>query len=102
MTSVKVYMLYAADAPMKPDATWMTEGVDGMLTVRWKAPYDSGSPILQYSLLARYFGHYGDCSHCMIFKIKCQKSDSLRWLSIFIFANKGGNVLRFVTGLCNV
>ena len=41
---------------MKPDKAWVTEGVDGMLTVRWKAPYDSGSPILQYSLLARYFG----------------------------------------------
>ena len=50
-----------ADVPMKPDKTWMSDGVDGVLTVRWKAPYDSGSPILQYLLLAWY-----GLSNCMI------------------------------------
>jgi len=39
---------------MKPDETWVSEGADGVLAIRWKVPYDSGSPILQYLLLARY------------------------------------------------
>ena len=43
-----------ADVPLKPDKTWVSEGADGILTVRWKAPYDGGSPILHYLLLARY------------------------------------------------
>jgi len=46
-------MYGAADVPLKPDKPWLSEGADGILTVRWKAPYDGGSPILQYLLLAR-------------------------------------------------
>jgi len=42
-----------ADVPLKPDKTWMSEGADGIVTVRWKAPYDGGSPILQYLLVVR-------------------------------------------------
>jgi len=46
--------LHVADIPRKPDKPWVSDGADGVLTVRWKTPYDGGSPILQYVLLARY------------------------------------------------
>jgi len=48
------YCVLAAGVPLKPDKTWISEGADGVLTVRWKTPYDGGSPVLQYLLLARY------------------------------------------------